>query len=124
MDIGIKIKRLRELKKLSQHELAIELGISQSKLCTIESNQDKAIDFTLMDKVCKYFEVGFDYFLNEKQVNKVEKNEGGVVGSNFGTINNLPENILAQVQNLINDLRAKELKIKELEETINKNSDK
>ena len=38
MEIGIKIRKLREAKKMSQMELAYILGISQSKLCTIESN--------------------------------------------------------------------------------------
>jgi transcriptional regulator with XRE-family HTH domain len=118
MNIGIKIKRLRENKRMSQMELSTILNISQTKLCNIESNDDKMIDFALMDKVCRYFEVGFDYFLNEKQINKVEKNDGGVVGSNFGTINNFPESILEQITILIEDNKSKAIKIEELEKKI------
>ena len=37
MDIGTKIRKLREDKKMSQNELALELGISQTTLHNIET---------------------------------------------------------------------------------------
>ena len=52
MEVGIKIKRLREQHKLSQPELAHKLGIAQTTLSNIESGQTQKIDFALMDKVC------------------------------------------------------------------------
>lgn len=78
MEVGIKIKRLREQHKLSQPELAHKLGIAQTTLSNIESGQTQKIDFVLMDKVCKEFDVDFSYFTEGKQVNKVKKNEGSV----------------------------------------------
>jgi hypothetical protein len=73
MDIGTKIKRLREHKNISQTLLASQLGIAQNTLGLIESGDTKKIDFLLMDKICKIFEVDFNYFIDEvkyKQVNK------------------------------------------------------
>ena len=73
MDIGLKISKLRKVEKLSQPELAHELGISQTALCQIESGKTKKIDFLLMIKVCQFFNIDFDYFkedLKFKQVNK------------------------------------------------------
>lgn len=73
MDIGTKIKRLREYKNISQTVLASQLGIAQNTLGLIENGDTKKIDFLLMDKICKIFEVDFNYFIDEvkyKQVNK------------------------------------------------------
>ena len=75
MSVGFKIKKLREEKKLSQPELADILKISQSDLSKIENGRTKKIDFQLMDRVCKEFDVDFDYFTEEKQTNNVKKNE-------------------------------------------------
>jgi transcriptional regulator with XRE-family HTH domain len=45
MDIGTKIKRLREHKNISQTALASQLGIAQNTLGLIESGDTKKIDF-------------------------------------------------------------------------------
>ena len=65
MGIGIRIKRLREINNLSQPELANRLGISQTTLCNIESGKWKKIDFLLMVKVCREFDIEFDYFFKK-----------------------------------------------------------
>jgi len=49
MSIGVKIKKLREYKKMSQNELALQLGISQTTLHNIETGNSHKIDFLLMD---------------------------------------------------------------------------
>ncbi len=53
MNIGTKIRQLRENKNLSQAELALRLGIEQSSLSKIESNKTEKLDFLFMEKVCK-----------------------------------------------------------------------
>ncbi len=111
MEIGIKIKRLREHKRISQMELSTILGISQTKLCNIESNEDKSIDFILMNKVCHYFDVGFNYFLEESN-NQKENQMHPIICIDLQ--NNFPESIIAQINFLIVDNKFKEKQIKEL----------
>ena len=111
MEIGIKIKRLRERAKISQMELSTVLGISQTKLCNIESNEDKSIDFILMNKVCHYFKVGFNYFLEELSEFEDQKKNGL---SNSDWQNNFPERIIEQINALIVDNKVKEKQIEEL----------
>lgn len=65
MGIGVKILKLRKIKKLSQPELAHRLGISQTTLCNIESDKCKKIDFLLMLKICKEFDVDFNHFIEK-----------------------------------------------------------
>lgn len=122
MEVGIKIKRLREQHKLSQPELAHKLGIAQTTLSNIESGQTQKIDFALMDKICKEFDVDFNHFTEGKQVNKVKKNEGsvGVIGYNQGTINLFPEDIIEQIKVLVIDNKNKDQKIKELQALLKK----
>lgn len=122
MEVGIKIKKLREQKKMSQPELAHKLGIAQTTLSNIESGHTQKIDFALMDKVCKEFEVDFSYFLESKQVNKVKKNEGsvGVIGYNQGTINLFPEDIIQKIKDIIDESNKKDFLIKELESQLKK----
>jgi len=120
MEVGIKIKKLRESRRLSQEELVYQLSISQTKLSNIENGTTKAVDFEMLNKVCEFFGVGFDYFLENKQTNKVKQNEGGVVGNNFGTINNFPENILTQIKLLIEENKEKAQTIQLLKVEIEK----
>jgi transcriptional regulator with XRE-family HTH domain len=118
MGIGVKIRRLREANNWSQPELAHRLGIAQTTLCNIESGDTKKIDFLLMDKVCREFGVAFDYFIKDRQVNKIGSNEEGVVRYNNRAINNCPEDIITQIKLLIEDNKQNDAKIKELEEKL------
>ncbi|MDR2834941.1 MAG: helix-turn-helix domain-containing protein [Bacteroidales bacterium] len=52
MNIGSKIRALKEKHSLSQEEEAIKLDISQSALCKIESGYVEKIDFALINKIC------------------------------------------------------------------------
>ena len=95
------------------------LNISQSDLSKIENGRTKKIDFQLMDKVCKEFDVDFDYFMNpNSQINNIEKLDGSI--NNHGTINFFPENIIDQIKVLINENKQKDEIIKGLREE-NKN---
>ena len=119
MSVGFKIKKLREERNLSQPELANILEISQSDLSKIENGRTKKIDFQLIDRVCKEFDVDFEYFIEERQTNNVKKNEGTIAYS-VGTINHFPENIIDQIKNLITETKQKDEIIKGLREE-NKN---
>ena len=55
------------------------MGITQTNISAIESGKPDKIDFLLMDKLCKIFEVDFSYFLepnNQKQIIKGGKAVG------------------------------------------------
>lgn len=119
MSLGYKVRNLRIKHKMSQEELSHELGISQATLLNIENENTKKVDVFLMDKICKLFEVDFDHFLGEQNVNNFNDNIGGVVG-NSGVVNLFPENIINQIKELVEDNKLKEQKIKELESLLNK----
>jgi transcriptional regulator with XRE-family HTH domain len=96
--VGFKIKRLRERKNISQEEFADKLDISQGTLSKIENGTVEKIDFLFMQKVCDYFEVDPNYFLDgETVINEVQTNNGVVY--NKGTFNNFPEDLLKNVVN-------------------------
>ena len=96
MNIGTKIKILRESNRLSQNELVERLEISQGQLCKIESGTIEKIDFLLMNKVCDFFGVDFQYFLSDNfsQTNKENKNSAISIFGNPVVYNNLPENVI------------------------------
>lgn len=50
MEIGTKIKQLREKNRLSQYELASKLGIGKTTLGFIESGETKKIDFFINEQ--------------------------------------------------------------------------
>lgn len=116
MEIGTKIKQLREKKRLSQSELASKLGIGQTTLGFIESGETKKVDFLLMDKICKEFDVDFEYFTQSSQINNITELNGSV--NNHGSINLISENILDQIKSLINDNKQKEILIEQLKSEI------
>ena len=121
MSIGFKIKKIREEKKLSQPELAHILDISQSTLSRIENRRlSKDIDFTLMDKICKFFEVDFSYFLDNGVINNFETAQNNNISRETGIVNNFPENIIEHVVKLVEENKTKEIKIKKLEQELRK----
>ena len=67
LDIGFKIKKLREEKNLSQEQLANLLDISQSKLSKIENGRLKKIEMKLVLKFCKNIDISLDEFFENKE---------------------------------------------------------
>ncbi|WP_294288906.1 helix-turn-helix transcriptional regulator [uncultured Chryseobacterium sp.] len=53
-DLGFKLRKLREEKGVSQQTLAIDLGISQSKVSKIENGTEK-ITVSYFIKILTYF---------------------------------------------------------------------
>ena len=62
IDIGFKIKKLREETNPSKEQLANLLEISQSKLSKIENGKLKKIEMKLVLKFCKNIHINFDDF--------------------------------------------------------------
>lgn len=72
LDIGFKIKKLREEKNLSQEQLANLLEISQSKLFKIENGRLKKIEMKLVLKFCKSIDVSLDEFFENTDAVEIE----------------------------------------------------
>lgn len=98
-NIGLKIKILREKHSLSQEKLANHLDVSQASLCRIESGHTDKVDFMLMQKVCDFFDVKFEYFLEDSfsQENKENKNSAISIFGNSTVNNSVPENFIELV---------------------------
>jgi transcriptional regulator with XRE-family HTH domain len=114
MNTGTKIRKLRENKRMSQDELASQLGISQTTLHNIETDKSRKIDSALIFKMCDIFDKDPLYFADDSVINNnVQENKGQISCENF-TVNNFPESILAEIQNLINENKALRAKIAEM----------
>ena len=72
IDIGFRIKQLREQKNLSQEQLANLLEISQSKLSKIENGKLKKIEMKLVLKFCKNIDINFDDFFENSDAVEIE----------------------------------------------------
>ncbi len=123
MSIGFKIKKLREKHDFSQQDLAHQLDISQTKLSNIENDSTEKVDFVLMDKICQIFSVDFSYFLEPetKHINNITENKGNIVlYNNQGTVTFPYDVILEQVKLLIDDVKQKDARIRELETMVHK----
>ena len=100
-------------KKWSQDELAAKLNITQTNLSAIESGKHDKIDFLLMDKICKVFEVDLNYFLDpngQKQIIKGENAKGYM--ANIYNIS-IPELLIEQFEKRI-ELLTKTIEDKDL----------
>jgi transcriptional regulator with XRE-family HTH domain len=87
MHIGQKIKKLRELKNLTQTHLADQLGVSQSAYSKIEMGESE-VTFTKLEKISEALGMKPEEVIafNESMVFNVMNNANG--GNVFGDINN------------------------------------
>ena len=72
IDIGFKIKKLREEKNVSQEQLVNLLEISQSKLSKIENEKKKKIEIKLVLKFCKNLDINLDDFFENTNTVEIE----------------------------------------------------
>ena len=107
MNIGAKINYLMKEHNITQEILADYTGVSQTKIHDIVSSKTQKVDFMFMQKVCEVFNVGFEYFVDEKPIFNLKKNTGFAVGNN-NTINiQAPEGILENMLKRIEQLENK-----------------
>lgn len=116
MTTGTKIKQLRERNKISQLDLAIILGVGQTTIASIESGNTTKIDFHLINKLCKEFNVDFHYFVEDskfKQINKDQSVENISENQNNTVYDKLIEQYeerIKEMKNTIEDLRKSQSK--------------
>lgn len=72
-----------------------------------------------MDKICELVNVGFEYFIDEKQVNNVETNNGAVTYKT-GIFDNFPDFILDNIKKLIEDTKLLKQEVAKLNKKRNK----
>lgn len=65
MDIGSRIKELREIKKITQEQLAFEINVSRQTISKWESGMVTP-DSNNINLLCDYFDVSADYLLSGK----------------------------------------------------------
>lgn len=65
MTTGIKLKLLREKRKLSQEELAFKIGVAQATIGNCE--RGKSIKMDYITKLTEALEVHYTYFFEENQ---------------------------------------------------------
>ena len=56
MDIGERIKYVRQLRGITQSELAEKVGITPANLSILKTNKAKAIRFSTLEKICEVLE--------------------------------------------------------------------
>ena len=104
MSVGTKIYKLMKQKSVSQETLASNLGVSQKAIHDIISGKTQKIDFLFMHKLCDFFDVDFNFFIEKpklKQINK-DSSTGYLADSqNF----NLSEKLIEQYEERIKELK-------------------
>lgn len=60
-EIGVRLKGLREEKKMSQYELSLEMGVTRESIAKYETG--KRITLDAVDIYSDYFNVNVDYIL-------------------------------------------------------------
>ena len=68
----MKLKYLREKKKISQLKLAIDLNMNQNSISRYENGQREA-DYATLISFADYFDVSIDYLLERTENPKMNK---------------------------------------------------
>ena len=104
MSVGTKIHKTRKQKSVAQETLATNHGVSQKAIHDIISGKTQKIDFLFMHKLCDFFDVDFNFFIEKpklKQINK-DSSTGYLADSqNF----NLSEKLIEQYEERIKELK-------------------
>lgn len=66
MSIGLRVKELREEKKMRQIDLANELGVAQNLISRLESGKGITLDEIMIAKMCAILNTTYDYLFEGK----------------------------------------------------------
>ena len=118
MHIGQKIKKLRELKNLTQTHVAEKLGVSQSAYSKMELGESE-VTYGRLEKISEILEMKPEEVIsfNESMVFNVMHNQNG--GNVFGDINNTVSDTERQLyQDQINLLKEEVSYLKKMLEKV------
>lgn len=107
MSFGSKLLELRKQKGLSQEDLAVDLGISQSSVSNYEVGLTKP-DISVLEKVSSYFDVPVADLISDEPNTYFNYKNNSV--QNGYVVNNFPEKLIEQYEERIKE---KEVRIKE-----------
>ncbi len=66
MDVGLRVKQLRKMRKMTTKELSALCGVSQSTISKLE-NGNRTPDIPIIQKICDAFGITLlDFFMTEK----------------------------------------------------------
>lgn len=110
MSVAIKIRQERELKKMSQEDLAFKIGVSQVTIGKWE--QGTSIKHEHLKKLSETLEIPIDYLLEEKQINinpNIENSTNNYVAFEIivKTPNEVIEKLFDKIDKLIEALNNK-----------------
>lgn len=114
MNIGGRIKYLREKLDMSQKQLSEKAKINTSVMNRIESGERPVRDDELII-FSKIFDVSTDYILgltDEKNLKKEINNATTIAAHRLGDIEQLPDDAIDEINNYIDLMRLKYLKDK------------
>ena len=118
MHIGQKIKKLRELKNLTQTHMAQQLGVTQSAYSKMELGESE-VTYGKLEKISEVLEMKPEEVIsfNESMVFNVMHNQNG--GNVFGDINNTVSDTERQLyQDQINLLKEEVSYLKKMLEKV------
>jgi transcriptional regulator with XRE-family HTH domain len=98
MSLGMKILKLMKENNITQENLASVLGLSQKAIHDIVSGKTKKIDFFLVCKISKIFNVSIDYFY------EIISDEDDLINL---SLNQRPENILVEIKRKLDAIEKK-----------------
>lgn len=110
MSVAIKIRQVRELKKMSQEDLAFKIGVSQVTIGKWE--QGTSIKHEHLKKLSETLEIPIYYLLEEKQINinpNIENSTNNYVAFEIivKTPNEVIEKLFDKIDKLIEALNNK-----------------
>ena len=94
----MKILKLMKENNITQENLASVLGLSQKAIHDIVSGKTKKIDFFLVCKISKIFNVSIDYFY------EIISDEDDLINL---SLNQRPENILVEIKRKLDAIEKK-----------------
>ena len=104
-NVGLKIKKLREERGISQEFIANELRISQSSYGRLEKNDSRLTAPRLLE-IAEVLNVAVSVFFGEKATQVIKENNGDNAQANIGTIVNQDREYITSLKEEIVFLRS------------------
>lgn len=102
--IGLKIKQMRELKGLSQENMASELGLTQPSYARLEKEDDR-ISITRLLQISNVLETTVSELINEKAAKVINQQNSENPNAYVDVVINADKEHINSLRNEINFLR-------------------